>query len=840
MNFSLTNLFYFAFRLGPFILVCFFILASFFQQDIKCIVYMVGLLVACFFAVLTGNSLSVFDFPHENKDTDSHCHVITLGESGPLSKIPLSTIVYAYTALYLANPIRGFDKGSSDLPLYFLFPLLLFVDSAWLVQYQCFNLYSVSVAILLGVAVGYAWSYIVSTSSNNQFFYFSILGGGQTCQKPSKTTFQCSSRKPDNLTWSQMVALYGCPNDSPICKEWEKEHGVTGRGGGRGTGVGTGMGDGKTKPDSPLKGVAADGTIWNLYAGDTIQCNFEGNFSNNRLEVVKNRYVLRLYPTDQIAASWDPNFYQKMKKIGDCNKFSVGDTVGFQYGADMEMNTDESAQDCTHSGIGCSAENMPDDGTQVACMNMANLERDDGNGPNPDTKNTADVMTYRVVNGYLHLLPTDLIRKSWENEPGVPGGPKPTKIQIDNCKSPPLPIGEFMDLNTNSNMVVNNPIWKDYPRLKPNDTVKCTSGGAGGSKMGKQIAEAQKSSSQNQQAKPTESIIYYNVMRNGSITAYPNSNPEVAMSYNANYLSNHTVVPDCGPYTVNFGNLGFNDEKEDRITEAIQQMINSCVSYAEIFALTGMSDLSGNVNTFKNKLQTMLYGKLKNDVWDDKDQEKVQTSMRDLNAALQNKGTSYASTLGKQIYNDYAKAMSSITWPDAPKKENPTLIGGPWGNALGVNPNNLTDIRQEQINNVTSNPYFFWYRDPNTLELVNPKSGLCLHSGGGGNQSRMNMIPCGNAQAWSIQPGNPNKPIQALGIWNRNSGVDLCIQQGCSTYQSEQYINVGNCWSPNSQPGDQEREAYKAIRVMSEAEVAAEEAKIRERMDRDNPWRKKR
>ena len=194
MNLEIFNLIFFAFRLGPFLLISFFILNSFFQQDIKCIIFIVGIVIACFLGILTGNSLSIFEFPPALKETDSLCHIITLGESGPLSKIPLSTLIYSYTAMYLAYPIYPslFDSTKrsetgkvteknpnismySDLPLFFLFSFLIVVDALWMIQYHCFNTYSIITGAIIGLCVGMAWSYIVGSSGKSPYHYFGIL-----------------------------------------------------------------------------------------------------------------------------------------------------------------------------------------------------------------------------------------------------------------------------------------------------------------------------------------------------------------------------------------------------------------------------------------------------------------------------------------------------------------------------------------------------------------------------------------------------------------------------------------------------------------------------------------
>jgi hypothetical protein len=56
MELNLTTIGYLFFRLAPFILVCFFSLASLFNQDFKGLVYLIGLIITCAVFILFGNS----------------------------------------------------------------------------------------------------------------------------------------------------------------------------------------------------------------------------------------------------------------------------------------------------------------------------------------------------------------------------------------------------------------------------------------------------------------------------------------------------------------------------------------------------------------------------------------------------------------------------------------------------------------------------------------------------------------------------------------------------------------------------------------------------------------
>ena len=100
MKVGITNILYLAFRLFPFILVTYFTLQSLLNWDLKGIVYLVGLIFACVLSVVFGKSGFITEGV-SGMIPDPKCNIITLGESGPLTNIPLSVTIYSYTFFYL-------------------------------------------------------------------------------------------------------------------------------------------------------------------------------------------------------------------------------------------------------------------------------------------------------------------------------------------------------------------------------------------------------------------------------------------------------------------------------------------------------------------------------------------------------------------------------------------------------------------------------------------------------------------------------------------------------------------------------------------------------------------
>jgi len=337
MHFSLLNLIYFAFRMGPFLLVSFFIMSSFFNQDLKCIIYIAGLLFACFLGIATGNSLSIFDLP-KGSLSSAHCHVLSLGEAIPLSSIPLSIIVYCYTAAYLAYPVMQFDKGSSDMSLIALFPLLILVELMWLHSYQCFNITSILVGGAFATAIGFLWSWIIYNSNLKGLHTFTIMGGGHACVRPAQTTFRCQQEQVSHLSGNMLDAYYKSGYNSGGKKYTtvpvKGTTPVGGPPGGPPPGPSGGNGNYydycilNNKNTTPPHATSAPPTCYHLYDGETVVCS---NLNSNPMQFYRveceavpaggtpgptySPPVLRPYPNKTILESWDPYYNTNYKKV---------------------------------------------------------------------------------------------------------------------------------------------------------------------------------------------------------------------------------------------------------------------------------------------------------------------------------------------------------------------------------------------------------------------------------------------------------------------------------------------------------------------------------------------
>ena len=213
MGINITNVSYLAFRLAPFIIVCFFILQSLLNWDLKGLIYLAGLLFCTLIVLMVKGPLeSILIKSTDNTIPNAKCNTITLSEDGQfLSKIPLSIATYSYTFFYMlifiinlgtdtSQGILGGKMTASNLnaafrqniPTMIIFPGLIILEVVWQLINECTAqpIFFVTASIIIGASVGVLWALVITSLNNNDLMYLS-KSNVETCSRPSKTYFSC-------------------------------------------------------------------------------------------------------------------------------------------------------------------------------------------------------------------------------------------------------------------------------------------------------------------------------------------------------------------------------------------------------------------------------------------------------------------------------------------------------------------------------------------------------------------------------------------------------------------------------------------------------------------------
>jgi len=199
MELNIINIVYLFFRLAPFIIVSYFTLQSIFNQDLKGLIYLVGLLVATIATITIGAIL-----PYKNEDlisstanapSKAKCNTLTLGAGAPISKLPLSQTVFGYTLAYLSYFIGVNNLQTQNIPTFILFPIIVLADAFWNVMNGCSSIILLVTALIIGGLIGTLWAMIIDSTKMANLTYFSGISNTDVCSKPTRNLYRCRSVK---------------------------------------------------------------------------------------------------------------------------------------------------------------------------------------------------------------------------------------------------------------------------------------------------------------------------------------------------------------------------------------------------------------------------------------------------------------------------------------------------------------------------------------------------------------------------------------------------------------------------------------------------------------------
>ena len=203
MELNLVSILYLFFRLAPFIIVCYFSINSIFNQDLKGLIYLVGLLISCFVTFLIGQTIPISfsigsapENPLSPRAVAPVCNLLTIGKDGSFSRIPLGISVLCFTMIYLVTVIVKNNLVQTNIPTLVFFPLLIMGDLIWNLRNECYTPVGIIFAMGCGCLMGWGWSSLVDSLNKPDLLFLNVGGNQSVCQRPNKQLFKCSFANP--------------------------------------------------------------------------------------------------------------------------------------------------------------------------------------------------------------------------------------------------------------------------------------------------------------------------------------------------------------------------------------------------------------------------------------------------------------------------------------------------------------------------------------------------------------------------------------------------------------------------------------------------------------------
>lgn len=201
MQFNSNNILKTISILSPIIVVFFIVMSSLFNQDLKGLVYLAGILIASII-----NLLLMYQLKSE--------HTPNPGEVCSLIDIPIynsaydspapSSMIIAFTAAYLIVPMIF---NSQMNYIVFAFFLIIFgIDGFYKLSVNCTKTSGVIIGGITGAFLGLSWFILFHSTGYDSLMYFNDFQSNNVmCSKPNKQTFKCSVYKNGQLISSNIA-----------------------------------------------------------------------------------------------------------------------------------------------------------------------------------------------------------------------------------------------------------------------------------------------------------------------------------------------------------------------------------------------------------------------------------------------------------------------------------------------------------------------------------------------------------------------------------------------------------------------------------------------------------
>lgn len=190
MKLDLPNILDLFSSLSPLLVSFLLVMISLFNQNVKGLIYLSGVLITSLLNLIVGFTLNKIKY----SDAAPICDFIGIPYLTNFNVPSSSTMFHAFTLAYLIPPM--YDNGQPNVLLVTVLLSFILIDCVSKVKNRCTNKLGVSIGVVLGTLMGYSWYAIFKLTGNESLLYYNELQSNNVqCSRPSKQTFKCTVYK---------------------------------------------------------------------------------------------------------------------------------------------------------------------------------------------------------------------------------------------------------------------------------------------------------------------------------------------------------------------------------------------------------------------------------------------------------------------------------------------------------------------------------------------------------------------------------------------------------------------------------------------------------------------
>ena len=186
--------------ISPFLLGFFLVLSSLFNQNLKGLVYLAGVLIAVVINIFLMNQIG----SPKLEGSAFSCDFISLPFMGQFNSPAPTSLFIAFTIAYLVLPMKYNNQMNYVILAALL--CLLALDGITKVNKRCTTFGGTFLGTLVGFVLGAMWYTLFHMSGYDSLLYFDELQSNRVvCSRPAKQSFKCSVYKNGELISSNIV-----------------------------------------------------------------------------------------------------------------------------------------------------------------------------------------------------------------------------------------------------------------------------------------------------------------------------------------------------------------------------------------------------------------------------------------------------------------------------------------------------------------------------------------------------------------------------------------------------------------------------------------------------------
>ena len=186
--------------MAPILLLFFLVMSSLFNQNLKGLVYLAGVLIASVINIFVMNQIQSPVDPGRSYT----CNLVELPFLTEFNSPNPSSLFIAFTIAYLVLPMKYNDQMNYVVLASLL--CLFGLDTVTQLRNKCSTASGTFFGALIGFLLGAGWYSLFHQSGYDSLLYFDELQSNRLkCSRPAKQTFKCSVMKNGELVSSGTV-----------------------------------------------------------------------------------------------------------------------------------------------------------------------------------------------------------------------------------------------------------------------------------------------------------------------------------------------------------------------------------------------------------------------------------------------------------------------------------------------------------------------------------------------------------------------------------------------------------------------------------------------------------